>query len=163
MKIINEKGKLFGVINIIDLCVLLVVVLIVIGGFKLFGNRWTKVQPNGEVTIQLEVSNIRQATIDGLKIGDVLNYYDDNIEFGEIEEKSIEPFVDNIQTEDNKLVAAEVPNKYVVTLKVKCKAYISDDVIVINGQHTRIGNQFSLKNRSISVQGIVLKVDIIEE
>lgn len=162
MKVINEKGKIFGLINIIDMCVLLMVLLIIMGGFKLFGNRWAKVQPNGEVYVQLEVSNVRQATIDGLKIGDELNYYDENIEFGTIEEKTVEPFIDNIQTDDNKLVATEVPNKYVINLKMKCKAYITEDVIVINGQHTRIGNQFSVKNRTVSVQGTVLKVDIIE-
>ncbi len=32
MKIINGKGKLFGIINIIDLTVLLVVGLILVGG-----------------------------------------------------------------------------------------------------------------------------------
>ena len=37
MKIINEKGKLFGVINVVDLLVLLAVIAVVIGvGYKLF-------------------------------------------------------------------------------------------------------------------------------
>ena len=37
MKIINEKGKLFGVINIVDLLVLLAVIAVAAGvGYKLF-------------------------------------------------------------------------------------------------------------------------------
>ncbi|MCT4661468.1 MAG: DUF4330 domain-containing protein [Tissierellales bacterium] len=162
MKMIDEKGKLFGVINVIDLCVVLVLVLMVVGGVKLFGNRWAKVKPNGDVYVQLEVADVRQATIDGLVDGDELNYYDENVLFGTIESKEIKPFVDNIQT-DNKLVPMEVPGKYVVTLKMKCPAYITEDVVVINGKHTRIGNQFTLKNRKVSIQGVALKVDIIEQ
>lgn len=162
MKMVDEKGKLFGAINVIDLCVVLVIVLMIVGGIKLFGNRWEKVKPNGEVYVQLEVADVRQATIDGLVDGDELTLYDENLLFGTIESKEIKPFVDNIQTDD-KLVPMEVPGKYVVTLKMRCKAYITDDVVVISGKPTRIGNQFTLKNRKISVQGVTLKVDIIEE
>ena len=37
MKIINEKGKLFGVVNIVDLLVLLAVIAVAAGvGYKLF-------------------------------------------------------------------------------------------------------------------------------
>ena len=37
MKIINEKGKLFGVVNIVDLLVLLAVIAVAVGvGYKLF-------------------------------------------------------------------------------------------------------------------------------
>ena len=37
MKIINEKGKLFGVINIVDLLVVLAVIAVAAGiGYKLF-------------------------------------------------------------------------------------------------------------------------------
>ena len=40
MKIINEKGKLFGVINVVDLLVLLAVIAVVIGvGYKLLPPR----------------------------------------------------------------------------------------------------------------------------
>ena len=37
MKLINEKGKLFGVINVVDLLVLLAVIAVAAGvGYKLF-------------------------------------------------------------------------------------------------------------------------------
>ena len=37
MKIINEKGKLFGVINVVDLLVLLAAIAVIAGvGYKLF-------------------------------------------------------------------------------------------------------------------------------
>ena len=40
MKIINEKGKLFGLINIVDLLVLIAAVAVAAGvGYKLFRDR----------------------------------------------------------------------------------------------------------------------------
>ena len=40
MKIINEKGKLFGLINIVDLLVLVAAIAVVAGvGYKLFAPR----------------------------------------------------------------------------------------------------------------------------
>ncbi|MBE6871243.1 MAG: DUF4330 domain-containing protein [Ruminococcaceae bacterium] len=57
MKIINEKGKLFGIINIIDLAVLLIVVLAAaFVGIKLFGNEITTVvAPQKEVTVTMRI------------------------------------------------------------------------------------------------------------
>ncbi len=34
MRIVNEKGKLFGIINIIDLAVILIIALLIVGGTK---------------------------------------------------------------------------------------------------------------------------------
>ena len=42
MKIINEKGKLFGLINIVDLIVLLLVIAVIgVVGTKLMGSKVT--------------------------------------------------------------------------------------------------------------------------
>lgn len=53
MKIVNEKGKLFGIINVVDLVILLAVV-VVVGAiiWQVFGNRVTDaVSKQEEVTI----------------------------------------------------------------------------------------------------------------
>ncbi len=160
MKLINEKGKLFGLVNIIDLCVILIIAIIIAGGFKLFGNRWSSVKPNGTVKVQLEVAGIRNESVEALKIGDALSFYDENTQFGKIAEKKTAPYIETIQTSNNELVKTESPDKYAVTLIVECDAYITDDVVIIGGQPTRIGNQFTLKNRTISVIGTVMQVDI---
>lgn len=160
MKLINEKGKIFGLINIIDLCVLLIIAVVIAGGFRLFGDRWANVKTNGTVTVKLEVANVRGESVDAMTVGDTLSFYDDNLYFGKIVSKEPRPYIETIQTENNELVETESPNKYNVDLYVECDAYITDDVVVIGKQPTRIGNQFTLKNRTISVIGTIMKVDI---
>ena len=53
MKLISEKGKLFGIINIVDLLILLAVILVAGGiGWKVFGSTITEVaSPTTELTM----------------------------------------------------------------------------------------------------------------
>ena len=58
MKIVNEKGKLFGIINVVDLVILLAVV-VVVGAiiWQVFGNRVTDaVSKQEEVTIVVSIA-----------------------------------------------------------------------------------------------------------
>ena len=57
MKIINEKGKLFGLINIVDLLVLIAAVAVAAGvGYKLFAPQIKEsVQPQVELTAIVRV------------------------------------------------------------------------------------------------------------
>lgn len=160
MKLINEKGKIFGLINVIDLCVVLIIAVVIAGGFRLFGDRWANVKTNGTVVVKLEVANIRNESVEAMGIGDTLSFYDDNLYFGKIVSKELRPYLETIQTENNELVQATAPDKFNLDLYVECDAYITDDVVVIGKQPTRIGNQFTLKNRTISVIGTIMKVDI---
>ena len=76
MKIINEKGKLFGIINIIDLIVLLVIVLLVGGGVKRMNKKPAVVAETKKALITIEVSDIRTPTVDGIVVGEPLYHYD---------------------------------------------------------------------------------------
>ena len=59
MKIINEKGKLFGLINIVDLLVLIAAVAVAAGvGYKLFAPQIKEsVQPQVELTREINAYN----------------------------------------------------------------------------------------------------------
>ena len=58
MKIVNEKGKLFGIINVVDL-VILVAVIVVVGAiiWQVFGNRVSDaVSKQEEVTVVVSIA-----------------------------------------------------------------------------------------------------------
>jgi hypothetical protein len=162
MKLIDKKGRLFGKINIIDLFVMLIVVFILVGGFiriqkNRLGNEHSK-----EVEIIVHIEDVRQATLDAIKVGENLNFYDKNTLFGEIVEKRISPYQDAIQTPENTLVLADVPGKYNLDLVVKCDALVSDEVVEVSNEHMRIGNKLYLKNRLISIKGYVFEMNLGE-
>ena len=60
MKIINEKGKLFGIINVVDLLVLVAAIAVVAGvGYKLFAKQIKEVaSPQVSLTMTVRVRGV---------------------------------------------------------------------------------------------------------
>ncbi|MCF6460444.1 DUF4330 domain-containing protein [Clostridium sp. Cult3] len=160
MKIINEKGKLFGIINIIDLIVLLVIVLLVGGGVKRMKKNPAAVAETKKALITIEVSDIRTPTVDGIVVGDPLYHYDKGEKIGEIVDKKIEAYKEPVESGDGKWILAEVPEKYVVLMTVEAEVKENPDVVIAGGEQIRIGTQFKLKNRNVAVLGTILGVEV---
>ncbi|WP_069648884.1 DUF4330 domain-containing protein [Caloranaerobacter ferrireducens] len=160
MKIIDSKGRIFGLINIIDLAVLLIFALLVVGGgYKFFKSKPNMIVEGQKVLVKLEISNVRKPTVDGIEEGALLYHYDRGQVFGKIVEKKVENYKEAVTTSDGRIVMADVPGKYVVNLVVEADAVITDQVIIVGGEHTRIGTQFRLKNKNIAVFATVLGVE----
>ncbi|MCQ2559900.1 MAG: DUF4330 domain-containing protein, partial [Clostridia bacterium] len=71
MKIINEKGKLFGIINVVDLLVILLIVLIAAGAtYKTANNAASGSSQKVEYTILLQC--IRPEPAEAITVGDKL-------------------------------------------------------------------------------------------
>ncbi|WDV45262.1 DUF4330 domain-containing protein [Clostridiaceae bacterium M8S5] len=165
MKLIDKKGKLFGLINIIDLLVILIVVLAVGGiGYKLktrqgIGGIGSKTE---KVKAIIEISDVRLATVNNLNEGDKLYHYDRGNYFGTVKEVAVFPHKEAVSTSDGKIVLAEEPDKFDVQLTLESNASVSDSVIVIGGEHSRVGAQFRLKNKKVAVMSTVLKIEETE-
>ncbi|QIB26941.1 DUF4330 domain-containing protein [Caloranaerobacter azorensis] len=160
MKIIDNKGRIFGLINIIDLTVLLIFVLLIVGGgYKLSKSKPNVVAEGQKVLVKLEISNVRKPTVDGIEEGAILYHYDRGQVFGKIVEKKVKNFKEAVTTSDGKIVMADVPGKYVIDLTVEADAVITDQVIIVGGEHTRIGTQFRLKNKNVAVFATVLGIE----
>ena len=162
MKIIDKKGKLFGLINIIDLAVILIFVLLIGGGVKRMKSSPEAQAESKKALITVEVSDVRMPTVDGVVVGDPIYHYDRGTKLGDIIDKKVENYKDPIETPEGKWVSAEVPNKYGVTMTVEADVSENPDVVIAGGEHIRIGSQFKLKNRNIAVLGTILGVEIID-
>lgn len=159
MKIINEKGKLFGIINIIDLSVLLIVGLILVGGISRMKSKPIVVNETSEAILTLEVANIRMVSVENIIEGDPIYHYDRGGEIGEILEVDYEPYKEPVES-DGKWINAEVPERYVATFKVKANVKDNPDVIVAGGEQMRVGAQFRLKNKRVAFFGTVLDIEV---
>lgn len=159
MKIINEKGKLFGIINIIDLAILLIVGLILVGGISRMKTKPLMGSETTEGTITFEVPNIRMVTVDNIIIGDSIFHYDKGTYIGEIVEVSHEPYKEPTEFE-GEWIDSELPGKYVVTFKVKSDVKDNVDVVIAGGEQIRVGSQFRLKNRNATFFATVLGVEV---
>lgn len=159
MKIVNEKGKLFGLINIIDLAVILILGLIVVGGASRLKTKPIIVNEDSKAVITYEVSDIRMATVENIIVGDPIYHYDKGGFIGNITDVKVEPYKEPVES-DGKWINAEIPEKYVATFTVDADVRDNPDVLVSGGEQTRIGVQFRVKNKRIAFFGTVMKIEV---
>lgn len=159
MKIVNEKGKLFGIINVIDLAVLLILALVIIGGASRLKGKPIIVNEDSKAIITFEVSDVRMATVENIIVGDPIYHYDKGGYIGDIIDVKVEPYKEPVES-NGQWINAEIPEKYVATFTVEADIRDNPDVIVAGGEQTRIGVQFRVKNKRIAFFGTVMKIEV---
>lgn len=163
MGLINKEGKLFGIINIIDLAVIVLIAVVVVGG----ASRLKKAAPqviseSQKALLTIEVKDVRKPTVDNVEVGDELYYYDKGQYLGKIVKKEVSNYKEAVPTSEGKLVLSDVPEKYKMELIVESNAINSTDNINIGGEQVRVGTEYRMKNKNIAVFGTVFKIDIEE-
>lgn len=161
MKLIDKKGKIFGLINIIDLTVVLVLGLLIFGGVKRLQSQPIVVDQDSEAIISYQVEDVRMATVENVIEGDALYHYDKGNYIGEIQEVEYKPYREPVESE-GKWIDADVPGKYVVSFKVKANVKDNPDVILAGGEQTRVGTQYRMKNKRIAFFGTVMDIEVLE-
>lgn len=161
MKLMDEKGKLFGLVNIIDLMAVLVLGLLIFGGVKRLKSQPIVVDKTSEAIITYEVEDVRMATVENVVAGDPIYHYDKNEYIGEIIEVEHREYKEPVEF-NGEWVSAPVPDKYVVRFKVKADVRDNPDVILAGGEQTRVGTQYRMKNKRIGFFGTAMEIEVQE-
>ncbi len=150
MKIINEKGKLFGLINIVDLLALLAAVA-VIGGiaWKLLAPQVVEaVSPTVTLTAQMRVRGASPFLVEEVlkseQIGKQLvsgNSYVD----AKVTDMWVEDYVVQVQCADGRIVNSTDPVKKDIVFTVETRVNKNTPSPQIGTQEVRMGRTFILK------------------
>lgn len=152
-KLIDEKGKLFGMINIVDLMVLIVIIAIIFAiCFRIFSpsrnaQGTTFVDNKKEVYATLYVQNAVRESLEALKPGDKLV---SNNNFTSAEIVSVDYKPADLITTDAQGLAHSVPHPlwYDLIVVVKDKVNASSPIIKIGGQEARVNFPIILKTQN---------------
>ena len=168
MKIINEKGKLFGVINVVDLLVLLAVIAVVIGvGYKLFAPQIadaTATQVPMTVTVRVRgatpflVEEVQRNSQVGKKIVSGSSFTN-----AEITDMQIEDYVQQVTTADGSIVNALDPSKKDLVFTIETTVPKGTAAPSIGTQEVRAGRTFIVKTDDFETTGNIDMVDIADE
>lgn len=161
MRVINEKGKLFGVINIIDLTVVLILGLLIFGGVKRMQSKPIVVSESSKAHITFDISDVRMPTVENVEVGDELYHYDKGAFLGTIVEKEVTSYTEPLE-KDGEWIDAEIPGKYRLSIVVESDVMDNPDVVVAGGEQTRIGVEYRLKNKKVAFFGTVFGVEVLE-
>lgn len=166
MKIINEKGKLFGIINLVDLICILLVLLLVGGiGWKLLGTKVEQaVSPTSTVTCIFRVRGAQSYLQDWLnendQIGQQLVAGSGYVDGAYVEDMWMEPYVTQATTDDGRIVDATDPTKKDILFKVTGKVAANSPILKIGTQEVRTGTTFIIKTRTFEISSTIQSVTV---
>ena len=167
MKIVNEKGKLFGIINVVDLLVLLMIIAVIgVVGTKLFGTKVAEVtQPKSDCYMEVELYGCLPSRYDEVFRQDLVgerlvsgnSYMPATIEDVWLEDCLVSG-TDDEGTVQYKIDSAK---KNIVFL---IKTQVSPDSAspAIGSQEMRAGKTFIVKTQTFETSGTIRYVNIGE-
>ncbi len=132
---IDNRGKLFGRINIIDLCVILVIIAAIgVTVFKFKFSAHSDVSAsNGTVTYTVTTNGVRDFTVKQFKVGDKMYDKENDKYMGDVVSVSSEPAMDYITCADGSIKYVVMPERYDLTVVVSSPARINGEEIITSG------------------------------
>jgi len=132
-KIIDEKGRLFGKISIIDLVVLVVVAILVVAVMiKFTALEKSSVGASDTITYQVRIENIREYTTKGVRIGDIIYENVGGTNIGVVTNIEVSQAMATQVLADGSFARVPVENRYDVVLTVECEGLVSNGRYYLN-------------------------------
>ena len=159
MKIVNEKGKLFGGINLVDLLIVIALLLAIAAvGYKVLAKPVTAaVAPEQKATVVMRVRGCMPYLADELltvQPGDKLVAGNDFVD-AQVEAVEAVPYIVTATTATGSVVASEDPIKKDVMFTVSCTGNPDAPVFKIGNQEARAGRGFTFKTKRVEIEAIV--------
>lgn len=160
MKLMDDRGKVFGLINIIDLIILLAVILVASGAYYKFTHKSAQ---GKTVTVEFQVllPHQRPEVTDSVKVGDKMvqgNSYT-NVTVKDVQ---IKPgFSVNLDSKGQRVATYDPILKDVYVTNTGTTV-LSSATITMGGQDIREGKEYYVKSRNYEFRGTIMKVEVKE-
>ncbi len=143
--IIDEKGKLFGKINIIDLVIILVIIAAVaFVGFKFLAPGMTSTSSAGVAEVKFYIEEVSDFVADKINIGDKLMDESKNVSLGVITNIEFGPAVSYGTNSEGEWVTSEREGYKSMILTGEVEATQYDHGMIVNASKYYVGHTFVL-------------------
>lgn len=162
MKIIDKKGKLFGLINIFDLLVLMVIAMIALFIFIKFvpsDNTQIDSQVYQQMRYTIKIEEVSKFTIDGAHKGDAVYDYETGSDIGVIVDVYDEAHMEYVIDNDNNAVAIESIDKRDLFVVVEADFVETDRAYMVENTILAVGRKVLVYNKYLFVEGIIYSWD----
>lgn len=161
--LIDEKGKLFGKINLLDLVIVLLIVLVLAGAAYLYASGG--IGAKGEtlpLRYTVEVTNKDEAyfahIIEGEKVIDGVT----KAPMGKIAALSTKPATISAQADD-KMVTTTIPGKLDGYIEIEADAIVAYPDLMLEKQALKVGMPVAIRSESAALHGYVVEISYDEE
>ena len=165
MRIVDQNGKLFGKINLLDFVILLILLLLIGGGiYKLaFVDNSIYIPDYQEGYVTIKLLSLREYKVDAVAEGDVIAVPKIQ-ELGEVVEITKTNRVDSVCSDDGGVYPVENPLYYELTLKLKTDQLVERDGCYYVGKNYKLisGQALDVTNGVLPCKATVMSVEIIK-
>ena len=164
MKIINEKGKLFGIINVVDLLVLLLIVAVAAAG-AVHGLKGRSAQEGVQTAGEEMYCYATIVTrLQPPEMGDYLNVGDHLVANGsyteaEIVSVDVQPGAYVGVNSDGVAVESTHPIWKDITVVAKQKLDPNSVTLKLGGQEIRVGYDYILKTQNVEAKAVIRGIE----
>ncbi len=168
MKIVNEKGKLFGIINVVDLLVLAAVLAVVLGiGFKLFTPKIQEAtSPMVDLKMVVRVRGVMPYMLEELErnspVGKRMVAGNEYVD-GDIVDMKFEDYKQLLSTDDGRIVEAVDTIRQDVVFTITAQVRKDTPTPKIGTQEVRAGRTFIVKTNDFEMNGSITSLDIADD
>jgi hypothetical protein len=157
MGLIDKKGRLFGLINVIDLLVIILVVAVV-ARFALNPQKSSLTNEEKKIQVVLLVKDVRDATANVIKEGDVVRETKTNNLLGKVTKVEVKPAETLVNTADGRVLNVPNPVLKDVYVTIEGSATVGENSIVLGGTEIRIGTALQMKTNLYAVVATVMEI-----
>ncbi len=163
MKLVDDKGRIFGIINYVDLLIVLAIV-IVLGRFVLVKGdgilpEELNTDSSQEVEVLYYIKGVKEASIQGVKIGDVFRHGATNSVIGEVTNIEIQPSAIMTTDEKGKVIYSEIPDRFDMYLTIKGKGQVTEFDIKVANDEIKIGKSMQIQSRMNRFEAIIYAIE----
>jgi hypothetical protein len=160
MKIINEKGKLFGLINIIDLITIALIIAVVLGAYYKFGDNDINVLSSNktkEVEYVVRLVPNYEYFFEQYSIGDQL-VQDKRVLDATITNIEIEDYYKTVTDENGVVSKQKHPFYKQAFITIKATVSDKDPIFKLGEQEIRVGCSNFVTTKLCEISGFIYEV-----
>ncbi|MBR3791699.1 MAG: DUF4330 domain-containing protein [Clostridia bacterium] len=165
MKIIDEKGRLFGKINLIDLIIVVAVIVLSVATVVKFRTSDSYLSKGRTLEYTMLIENVRQATVDAVgQQTEGLVDYESKKEIGNIVDYKVMEASEVELMSDGTYKNVKYKDKFDVLLTVQVGGTETEDnYYTLSGKKIVVGDEIAINNGYVGTHAIVKSVRTIEE
>lgn len=165
MRVLDDKGRLFGVVNIIDLVLVIALIAVAMAGVSLVTNRaptTVVARADKNIAYDMVVRQIRPEQVGYLRVGDVVKRHLTQGIVGTIAhtEVSVAESI-GIDSEGRQKISLS-PRDKDVFLTIEATGRAGKDIIAVGNEVIKVGDKFDIDTRMFTGEAIILGMEVAE-
>lgn len=163
MRFLDEKGRIFGRVNLIDLLVVVAVVVFAAWlAYAKFGKDLRADVSRREQPIEITVvaANVRPTTAEAIRNSKDVFEFKTGARVGEVVGVETQPADIWFIGGDGRWVRTKADDRVDAYVTIRGNARLSEDVITMNGVEVRVGTSIGLKSKLAVFTGYIVKMNL---